>query len=734
MYALVSGFAGGGAAVFAAATLCFFTIVASAQTGVTNSVTVREKAGVTTAQYPVQLARPFLPGEVRNFPQAVVNGAPVTTQADVKGRWGDGSVKHAVLTFYLPTLAANGSATVTFANQATGNNTGFLTKAGMLNNKHNFDAVMELSNGAKLTASARSMLNAGAFQYWNQGSVTTSVVIADHGAARAYDVGFDAKKSFRPVFHATFWPAINKVRVRFVGEIANTEALQDQTYALTLKLRSKPSQVVYTKPSFTHTAASRWTKEFWIGGAPPAVEIDHNLAYLKQTKFFPNYDTGRAVSEAAIATAYGDPVWGWAAVPKDLYDAGNLTKYMPTTGGRDEIGPYPAWTVRWLYTGDARMQAQTFGNADLAAAFPVHFREGNGTKPYDRRGNKALGRPLSLVARPTVFLHSGNYYLNYAYTAVADRITPVGPMTDGGWIADAAHQPDYHSPLYTLTGDYFYLEEMYFWAAWGAADTNPGDVYYGRGPTGDTGGIMGEVRADAWLLRARAQAAFLAPDGTPEKAYFTQLTNDALAIWEGTVGLTGTAFHGSANWTWGNTVAVQKYGAHGVPAVPALRFWEEGEPVPAWSGEVDPAMAANHTPPWQHYFLVYALGRAKELGFASDALLSWLAGVVIGQLTDAGYDPYLSASYRMPTVKSADNAYFGAWPDERTGFLASYDPFANFTDQLSDANHGYPIIAVAATAAVAGEPGGDRAWAFMQQQALPAASLNDNPKWAILPR
>lgn len=712
-------------------------LVTFGQTNISNSIIVREKAGVTTRNYPIQIGRPFVQGTIKNFPQAVLNGIALKTQADVKSRWPDGSVKHAVLSFYLPTLSANGTVTITFANQTSGNNTGFLTKSQMLNNTYNFDANMELTKGVTIRASARDMLNAGKFLYWNQGAVTTSVIIADHSAARAYDIGFDAHRSFRPIFHATFWPTIKKVEVRYIGEIANTEALQDQTYSLVLKLLEKSPQTVYSKANITHVAASRWTKEFWIGGVPPTVEVNHNLAYLKQTNAFPNYDTNRVIPETALAQAYNDPYSGWSVVPKNLYDNGNLMKYMPSTGGRDEIGPYPTWTVRWLYTGDKRMAEQTFGNADLAAAYPVHFREGKSTKLFDSGGTNALGKVLSLYARPTIFLHAGNFYMNYSYTSAADKITPVGPMTDGGWVADGAHQPDFYSPLYTLTGDYFYLEEMNFWAAWSAAATNPSnEVFWGRGPTGSTGGINGEVRHDAWIFRNRAQAAFLAPDGTLEKTYFTKLTNDAIAIWEGTVNLTGTANQASANWSWGQTVAVQKYGVHGAPSatVPPLCFWEEGPTTPGWSDDVDPAVANNFTLPWQQNFLIYAFGRARELGFQTGPLISWTSQLLIGQLTNAGYDPYLSAAYRMPTIKKENNLYFSLWSDEKRGFLNSYNAQADFASDLVDPNHGYPAIEIPATAVAAGEAGGLRAWGFIQQNVLISPTLNDNPKWVILPR
>ncbi len=705
------------------------------QTNPANFVTIRERAGVTTNQYPIQLGRPFVQGEIKNFPQAVVGGLPVITQADVKNRWPDGSVRHAVLTFYLPKLNANSSVKVTFINQLLGNNTAFLTKKEMQHKNYNFDAQIDLTNGAKVSVSARDMLDANSFEYWNRGSVTTSIILADHSLNRVYDIGFDAYRSFRPIFHATFWPGIRKVKVRFIGEVSNTIALQDQNYALTLKLNDTHPQTVYTKASVNHIAASRWTKEFWIGGAPPLIEINHNLAYLKQTRALPNYDTTKVVSEAALVRAYTDSVDGWNVVPKDLFDRGNLTKLMPTAGGRDEIGPYPTWLVRWLYTGDWRVQQQTFGNADLAASFPVHFREGLNGRLFDRNGVSALGKVLSITARPTVLLHSGNSYINYLYTDPADKIVPVGSMTDGGWLPDVAHQPDYYSPVYTLTGDYFYLEELYFWAAWSAVSTNwTNAFFYGRGPTGDTGGIYDEVRGDAWTLRNRAQTAYLAPDGTPEKTYFTRLTNDAIAVWEGTLNLTGTAFQGNANWNWGNSMAVKKYGSHGYPAVPPLCFWEEGNVVPSWSAEVDPAMAAYRTPPWQHFYLVYAFGRAKELGFPTGAILSWLGPFMTGQLTNPNYNPYLIAAYQMPTVKAADNFYFNSWPEEQNGFLNSYNPQTDFNNYLNDPNHGYVFIALPAVAMIAGEPGGAAAWQFMQQQVLTAPLLNDNPKWVIVPR
>ena len=48
---------------------------------VSNSISITESAGVTTNNYPVQIGRPFVQGEIPNgqLPQAPVNGTAVPT-------------------------------------------------------------------------------------------------------------------------------------------------------------------------------------------------------------------------------------------------------------------------------------------------------------------------------------------------------------------------------------------------------------------------------------------------------------------------------------------------------------------------------------------------------------------------------------------------------------------------------------------------------------------------------
>ena len=301
-----------------------------------------------------------------------------------------------------------------------------------------------------------------------------------------------------------------------------------------------------------------WTQRFWLGGPPnPEVNIDNNLAYLESTRFFPNYDTTITVPESQIEQEYAL----WTGLPHDIYDGawdgGLWQSGMGISGSRPEIAPYPQWSVMWMYTGDWRLRQMALGMADLAPAFPGQLREGDPAKRLSRAdpagSGTGLGHAVSITDRKTLV----TAVFGYSYTTAADNINFVGAVNEiasgGPWSFDEAHQPAAFYPQYILTGDPWYLNEMYLWAGFTAARANGADTgdAAGRGPDGSYGGIDDQLRGAGWGIRNRAEAAFAAPDSDPEKAYFTYLTNDALARWEGSFGITGTAYDGTAIKTWG---------------------------------------------------------------------------------------------------------------------------------------------------------------------------------------
>lgn len=125
---------------------------------------------------------------------------------------------------------------------------------------------------------------------------------------------------------ATFWNTLNKVRVRFVGEITNSEVLQNMAYTLVLKTGNASPQTVYQSGQILpHFFASRWTKSYWIGGAPPAaVDIDYNAEYVMATRFLPTYNLTLAnVTEDERTSQWN----AWQNAQKDLFEAGSWVKY-----------------------------------------------------------------------------------------------------------------------------------------------------------------------------------------------------------------------------------------------------------------------------------------------------------------------------------------------------------------------------------------------------------------------
>ncbi len=669
-----------------------------------NTVTITDKSGQAQTNYPVQIGRPFKQGEIKDYPGVSVDGKGVLTQADVKNRWSDGSVKFAILSFILPSLPANGSVTLTFSNQTTGNNTP-LSKEAMLGANFNFDAQIKLaSNGSTKTVSAREMLNAGDYTVWTSGPVATTIILADHSTERKYDMGFDSYKSFRPVFEAVFWPATKQVRVRYIGENSNTKTLQDIKYDLSLTLGQSSPQTVYSRTNLVHLMMTRWTKTFWLNQTPEQkINIDNNLAYLEQTNFFPAYDTSVKVPETAIADSYSR----WLKTPRDLYESGGWTKYMPTTGGRADIGPFTTWTARWLYTGDWRDREVALGMADLAGSWRLNVREGNADKKIDKSQTvSGLGLPISIYAYPNLWLPDNNG--SYKQLALSDPTIVTNaseyPTHSYGWVSDSAHQPDPFFAQYVLTGDHWYLEEIQMWASASAVTICSGSATWCRGP--NMAAIYEQVRGEAWMLRGRVYAAYLTPDSSPVlKGFYTQLVNDAIAFWEGKYGITGTPFQNTAEWKWAN--------ANVLVNPNPLHFW-----------------ALGSTPPWAHYFLLIMLGMAKEKGFAVGPVLNFASSVLTKQVTAANYNPYNIASYAI-IVQDESGVPYSSWEQVQTANVALGNMKSSGNFAVTGSGAYYSIVATAASSYLTGLPDGLTTWNFLRKNVKEAALKNDPsvPNW-----
>lgn len=121
---------------------------------------------------------------------------------------------------------------------------------------------------------------------------------------------------------------------------------------------------------------------------------------------------------------------------------------------------------------------------------------------------------------------------------------PVGTILVPGnaTTLDSGHWLDYSYLAYLLTGDYYYAEEDHFGASW--------NTLVGNNPqNGFTASRFGILQARAvpagprylgWPLTTIGKAAFVSPDNSPQKLYFTSVLNKNLQVLEGEMGITGS--------------------------------------------------------------------------------------------------------------------------------------------------------------------------------------------------
>lgn len=692
----------------------------------TNAVTITNQSGSARSNTPYSISRVFEQGEIAQFAQARVNGTPITTQCDVKTRWPDGSLQHAIVSF-LVNLPASGAVTVDFINSSAGNNSTGMTKAEML--AANWGAQIEVTNGSTLTANARTILNDwngsdSRVTYWLKGPICTQVILEDRSPTLAYDIGFTSHKSLHPIFVVTFYPGSTAgVKAEMILENMWSTKLQDQSYSLALKVGNPLGSAVYSKSSFTHFGKTRWRKIFWNGQAPPRAKVDYNLAYLSQSKAIPTYDLTKSVPSSTLQSEYSSFTSGDQG---DINGVGFWLKYMPQTGGRDDIGLIPGWYARYLYSFDANSYDVMLGNAAVSGYVPVHIREADSSLKFDSANAvSAFGRVQSLNARPTAWGPVGNG-------------TPVGTLADTGWRWDLAHEPSFAYIPYLITGDWYFLEELYNWASAALFSSDPANVAWGR--NGNWGIISWSVqtRGAAWGLRNLGHAAFMAPDGTPEKAYFREKLENNIAVREGGVNVTNGAFYSTASgskWSWGRSTF-----SKGLAASPIghPHFPDE------YASKENMATSVQYVDsPWMYGYLMIVYGHLNELGFPMQRLIEQFGKYFINGAINPSYNPWLLGTYRLPVTSNGQ--FIQSWSAMKSSFSTAYQSITSWPPDeaasgsgVSSTSHGYPHILKAAmsflTGVSDGSYTGQAAWNWVNANVGNQDAMGVNPRWSIVPR
>jgi hypothetical protein len=743
----------------------------------TNSVTITEKSGAQQPGRPFTIFRVFVQGEIANYPHPSVSGTPLTVwQSNVETRWPDGSVQQALISFPL-NLAQGGAVTVSFVNDPNacyvGNQAACDGAAPNQSqilgfNSGSWGASIETANGASTqAANASTMVQNGDWRFWIKGPVANIVIAEDRSPALKYDFGwhctsgcasataqygtkfFDysrsswtvdgTNRSLHPIFVLTQYQGWPGVKEEYILENDWITTVQDQSYNLTLKSGQALTNVQFSRSGLAQVARSRWRKTFWDGQMPGSVNIDYNMSYLIASRAIANYDTSKVVSPSAIA----QEIQKWSASDQaDIASVGStysgtVYKAFPSTGGRPDIGLMPEWGVLYLFSMNPTLYQEVIGDAEAMGYAPNHYREAAPNRFFDDlHTTSAFGRTVSADARP-VFL-SGEVP-NTSPGLDADQATVVGGISNNHWdTMDIAHQPDPMYVAYLLTGDWYLLEEIYFWAAYDLTVATPGTCVWCRHDNwAFINDSQGNTRGTAWTTRNVAHAAWVAPDGTPEKTYFLQKLNYNIAVREGIMNITNGNFAGDPRWTWGrNAVALQRQDP----------LWWVAHNQGAPNSQVAPGLPCFVEAPWQENYVNVSFGHIEELGFSTITPLRQTAAKnLLHMILDPGYTPKtLIANYWLGTrgyAPDCNNAPpLASWTDvintiPATEIAASQGRWAA---GASDAAGGYPTIALAASSFLVGlndgTASGANAWVWMQNNVTNQAALNDNPMWAFVPR
>ena len=354
---------------------------------------------------------------------------------------------------------------------------------------------------------------------------------------------------------------------------------------------------VYAKNGLTQYHHSRWHQYAWWDAArQPAVNIQHNTAYLIATKAVPNYDQSIVIPESELV-GLGNAIDANNTGPTTI---GPVLAYMGTTGGRGDIGPLPGWSVDYLLSMDKRAKDAMMAAADGSGSWSMHYRDEKTDYPV-RADNEANKR---LTTHPNA--------ANYGPLPVPRCANNDWSLCTSPYAEDTSHQPSLVYLPYLVTGDYYYLEELQFWAAWNPLGTEP--TWSGEG-----NGLVrwDQVRGQAWSLRTLGHVAYITPDANPMKAYFTKQVDANLDFY-------------NATYVAGNPNNLGMYDGSGAYA---FEITEEKT--------------------WQDDYLTWAFGYLAELGFSkATPILQWKAKFPVGRMTDPGFCWIQAGTY---SLKMRDN-------------------------------------------------------------------------------
>jgi hypothetical protein len=663
--------------------------------GAITGVVVETEHADGKAAVPVTFGQVFAPGDLKRgaaLAGRLADGRTVPLQVDVKATHADGSVRHAVISALLPGQGKPGPQSLALAlagDKAPARADAPASVQALLDAGFSATASAAI-DGQAWTASADKLLRQK-HEVWLDGPLVTEWLVS---APLRNDKGVEHPR-LSARFAVRWYRTLGKARVDVTLE--NTWAFQqaprNETYDARIAVGGKE---VYARPGLVHYNQARWRKTVWWGDVP-AVHVRHDSAYLIASRALPNYDQSLRIPAAALA----DLASSWTGPKTEPMGIGLAVAYMPTSGGRRDIGLLPSWAALYLLSMDKRAKVATLGTADLAGSWSTHYR--------DRR----TGRPVSLIDYPYMTKVGAESDTRNPKTGKSESFPPCpADACKTPYGDDVSHQPSFAYLPYLVSGDVYHLEELEFWAMYDVFHSNPSYRENIKGLLKPE-----QVRGQAWGLRTLGEAAYIVPDADPLKKDFQRILK--------------------SNLDWYNAEYTDNRNAN------KLGFLVNGYAMAYKDG--------TGLAPWQDDFFTASVGHLADLGFdGAGRLLAWKAKFPILRMTAPGmcwtdatiFELIVRASPTAPFYTTMEQAWRASKPPEIARLACGSSELAQALKVkpgemtgYSGSAEGFPSNlqpALAYAAAVGGDAGREAWRRFMSRSVKPDYGMS--PQFAIVPR
>lgn len=662
---------------------------------------------------PVTFGQPFRKNDVPRGQtiQAYLQGRPLPTQTDIRTRNDNGSARHAVITVLLPCETVDGDAALlalASRPQRPQADTGAISVRDVIASGFDASVALDVSGKTwtldagqllKIVARAGGCEAAGKFcTPWLSGPLASEWIVGgplvdSSGTAHPHLAAYFAVRAYGPA-------PVSRVRVDVIleNDWAYVPDPHNYTYDATIAVGGKG---VYAINDLEHYRQARWHEVFWWG-EPGVLYAALDSDYLQASRAVPQYQEAQP-SEKMLASARQD------CPPMRSCDQ---TATMANTGAQAAIGPLPRWAAVYVLDTGYRAYRWMLANADALGAYGIHYRD------------KDTGKVLSIEQHPC---------MTTLWPARVEQC-PVPPHgndllpsckgdCDSPLAADEPHHPSPAYVAYITTGDWYYMNELQFWANWVVFWQNPAYREYAKGLVHQT-----QVRGQAWALRTLGQAAYILPERAPLKDYFVDVVEN--------------------NIEWYNEKYTNNSEAYALRIIPGYKAI-----VYSHGGDERTAMST-----WQQSFFTWAVGNLADKGFeGAEKLRDWFAPFQIGLMTSPGFCWEMASAYKIkvrdsrdspiyqslaevyrnsfPKLKdmSCDNGVLNAALKRLNGSGFPYPPRTMSGYPTSPT--GFPAnfqIGLAASVD-SGLPGAEQAWqTFIQRSSQP--SYATSPQFAVVPR